>query len=119
MLNMEAVPSFPVAQDDSILQNPSNEVVAIIKKSWERPQQILEEFKGFSYIMERQASEIVEKFFPTDNKGNKISHNVMYLEREEIVAKMKEYANARTVIQKLANDEVNCGLFQVRTHAAK
>lgn len=119
LLNMEAVPSFAVPQEDPILQNPSNEVIAIIKKEWEKPQQILEDFKAFSYVMERQPSEIIEKFFPTDNKGNKINHNVMYLEREEISSKLKEYASARSVIQKLANDEVNCGLFQVRTHAAK
>jgi dynein heavy chain len=81
LLNMEAVPSFPVAKEDPILANPTNEVIAIIRESFKKPQQILEDFKAFSYIMEKPANSVAKKLFPPDAKGNKTSHHVMYLNR--------------------------------------
>lgn len=43
----------------------------------------------------------------------------MHLDKDEIKNKLEEYSKAKYSIERLATDEVNCGLFQVRTKAAK
>jgi hypothetical protein len=41
------------------------------------------------------------------------------LEKEEIEGKLSEIYNAKKTLEKISIDEVNCGLFQVRTRGAK
>ena len=43
----------------------------------------------------------------------------MFIEKEEIENKLAELWKAKKTIERLANDEVNCGLFLVRTRQAK
>ena len=45
--------------------------------------------------------------------------SITYLDKEEIENKLTEIWKAKCTIERMEIDEVNCGLFQVRTRAAK
>jgi hypothetical protein len=73
----------------------------------------LEYYKSFSYLIEKSTNSIIKKLFP-----EKFT-TITYLDKEEIESKLAEIYNAKKTIEKISIDEVNCGLFQVRTKAAK
>ena len=54
----------------------------------------------------------MKKLFPEKS-------TITYLDKDEIEGKLSELYNAKKNLEKIAIDEVNCGLFQVRTRAAK
>lgn len=58
LLNLDACASYPVQKEDTVLLTPSNDVISIIKDSFKKPQEILEDFKAFSYIMEKSPSSV-------------------------------------------------------------
>lgn len=45
--------------------------------------------------------------------------SISYYDKEEIQEKLADIWKAKTQVERIAIDEVNCGLFQVRTKVAK
>lgn len=66
-------------------------------------------------MIEKTTSHVLKELFPS-TKG---SISITFLDKDEIEGKLAEIYNAKKTIEKLSIDEVNCGLFQVRTKAAK
>lgn len=135
LLNLESTPAFYVKKEDPLLTSPEAEGLKIITESFKKPQEILDWFKGYSPIIEKSTSSVIKKLFTigSSDKENreketkehkekdkeKVSIHVMNLDKDEIKNKLEEYSQAKYNIERLATDEVNCGLFQVRTRAAK
>ncbi len=69
-------------------------------------------FRNFSYLVEKSTSSIIKKLFPDKTA-------ITYYDKEEIEKKLAEIWQAKKSIETLDIDEVNCGLFQVRTKFAK
>lgn len=44
---------------------------------------------------------------------------ISYYDKEEIQEKLEKLWKDKTQVERIATDEVNCGLFQVRTRVAK
>lgn len=55
----------------------------------------------------------MRKLFPDKNTS------ISYYDKEEIQEKLAELWKAKTHVERISIDDVNCGLFQVKTKAAK
>lgn len=113
LLNLESVPSYPITKEDPVLSQPIATVNELIKIAAKKPLEILEYFKSFSHLIEKSTNSIIKKLFPEK------CTTITYLDKEEIESKLAEIYNAKKTIEKISIDEVNCGLFQVRTRVAK
>lgn len=112
LLNLDSVPSYPLTRDDPVLSEPSDEIIGMVKEASKRPLEILSYFKAFSHLIEKSTSSILKKLFEGKTAIN-------YLDKEDIESKLQELWKAKCTIERMEIDEVNCGLFQVRTRAAK
>jgi hypothetical protein len=74
----------------------------------------LNQFKYYSYLIEKPTNHVIKELFPS--KG---AISITFLDKDDIEGKLAEIYGAKKTIEKLSIDEVNCGLFQVRTKAAK
>lgn len=112
LLNLESVPSYSLTKEDPVLAEPITRVNELIKIASKQPLEILDHFKYFSYLIEKSTHSILKKLFPDKS-------TITYLDKDEIEGKLLELYNAKKTLEKIAIDEVNCGLFQVRTRGAK
>ncbi len=114
LLNLESVPSYPLTKDDPVLMEPSSYIVEFIKEASIKPLEILNQFKYYSYLIEKPTNHVIKELFPS--KG---AVSITFLDKDDIEGKLAEIYGAKKTIEKLSIDEVNCGLFQVRTKSAK
>ena len=109
---MDSIPSYPITRDDSVLSQPTDEIIGLIKEASKKPLEILSHFKVFSHLIEKSTNSILKKLFPEKS-------SITHLDKDEISSKLAELWKAKRDTERLEIDEINCGLFQVRTRAAK
>lgn len=65
-------------------------------------------------MIEKSTTSVLKELFPSKGVAS-----ITFLDKDEIEGKLNEIYHAKKTIEKLSIDEVNCGLFQVRTKMAK
>lgn len=80
-----------------------------------RPLQVLEEFRRYTFLLEKSVSQVLKQLFGE----SKEKMNILMLEQEEIHTKLQEFYQAKFDIERLCLDERNEQFFQIRTRVAK
>jgi hypothetical protein len=72
---LDSVASYPITRDDAVLNDPTEEIIALVKEASKKPLEILSYFKAFSYLIEKSTSSILKRLFPE-------KASITYLDKE-------------------------------------
>ena len=97
--------AFQIDLKNPIFIASSNEINKFVNWAFEEePNSILESFKQYQFLMERNVNQIVKHLF-----GD--AKDLVQLDKKEINQKLQEYTKAKDSLQKLIGDNKNCRFF--------
>ncbi|KAL4494234.1 hypothetical protein ABPG73_018753, partial [Tetrahymena malaccensis] len=115
LIDLPKLPSFQIDNQLQWIKEGQEKVLEYIKVGYEEPNEILERFKKYQFLMEKSISSVTKLLFGEAKEKPLIQD----INPQDVDLKIQEYFIAKKEIEKQCIDQKNCHFFQVRTKQAK
>lgn len=115
LIDLKKESAFEISTELSWIKEAMERVHTYLQLGYDEPNQILQNFQRYNFLMEKSSSSIVRHLL-----GDQKEHpQILSLDAGEVEAKLHEYQKAKLEIERLCIDEKNGHFFQVKTKTAK
>jgi len=108
-------PAYPISKELPIILKKRQEIDEYVKKGFEEPNEILEKFKKYEFIVEMREKDLIKQVLGS----SKEKPDIETLDKEQIEKSLRDLATAKKEISALANSSRNYRFFNVVTTSCK
>ena len=116
LVDVKKEPSFPITIALDWIMDGTARITQYVTQAFDEPNQILREFKKYSFVIEKTTKELSKQYFGGE-KNDKVS--IESLDKDVIRKGIQSFVQAKQEISRLCINEKNAYFFQVRTGNCK